>query len=212
MTGLQPLPPRGVYGITPASLCHDLPALSKAVAQALDGGLAVLQYRDKCSDSAHKLKHASALKRLCANYAVPLIINDDVALAKAVAADGVHLGLNDAELATARTLLGPNAIIGATCADSLARAAEAAAAGASYLAFGAFYPSRTKPQAPQPPASLLTSARRQFELPICAIGGINGSNAKALVDAGAHFVAAIESIFSAPDITAAVFSLRRAFP
>ena len=115
-------------------------------------------------------------------------------------------------LAAARLLLGPEAIIGVTCVDSLERALAAAAGGASYVAFGAFNASRTKPDAPRPPPSLLGEAKARLKIPICAIGGINIGNAAPLVAAGADYLAAIDGIFAAPDIGAAVRDLKALFP
>ncbi len=201
------LPRRGVYGITPAALCNTPAELFAAVETALDAGLALLQYRDKKSGSAQKLQIARGLLKCCRRAQVPLIINDDAALALAVGADGVHLGQTDVSLAAARLLLGPEAIIGITCANSLDRAVAAAAGGASYVAFGAFNASRTKPDAARPPLSLLTEAKAQLVLPVCAIGGITIDNAAPLLAAGADYLAAIDGIFGAADIAAAVRGL-----
>lgn len=195
---------RGLYAITPAS--H--PGLVAACAAALEGGATVLQYRDKSSDPARRLAEASALAALCAAHGVPLIVNDDVELATRAGAAGVHLGEDDAALADARARLGPDAIIGVSCYDSLERARRFAAAGADYLAFGAFFPSPTKPHARRATLDLLRQAR-SLGVPLVAIGGITVDNAPALVTAGADGVAVISALFDADDVRAAArrFSL-----
>lgn len=204
------LPARGVYGITPQALCNTPEALLAAVDVALAAGLALLQYRDKQGSAGHKLALAKALAQRCAGWQVPLIINDDPALAAASGAQGVHLGLADASLAEARAMLGPAALIGITCGNSLARAEQAAAAGADYLAFGAFFPSRTKPGTVVAPLSLLGEARARWALPLCAIGGITAGNAGPLVAAGASYLAAVEGVF-AGDVAANVRGLAAHF-
>lgn len=206
---LTPLPPRGLYAITDSILLADSRLLS-AVEAALQGGVAVLQYRDKSTEAPRRRAEAEALLLLCRRYRVPLLINDDVELALAVGADGVHLGRGDAALAAARARLGPAAIIGATCHDSLAFAAEAVAAGADYLAFGAFYPSATKPGAQAAPVTVL-SAARALGRPVVAIGGITVDNAPPLLRAGADFVAVISHVWAAPDITQAAARLTDLF-
>ncbi len=195
---------RGLYAITPPS--H--PGLVAACAAALEGGATVLQYRDKSSDPVRRLAEASALAELCAAHGVPLIVNDDVELAARAGAAGVHLGEDDAPLADARARLGPDAIIGVSCYDSLERARRFAAAGADYLAFGAFFPSPTKPHARRVTLDLLRQAR-SLGVPLVAIGGITVDNAPALVTAGADGVAVISALFDAADVRAAArrFSL-----
>lgn len=205
---MSPLP-RGLYAITDSKLLagHLLPA----VAAALEGGVALLQYRHKPLPGSNRhWQEAEQLLELCRQYRVPLIINDDVELAAAIGADGVHLGRGDGSLAEARRRLGDSAIIGATCHDSLHHASEATAQGASYLAFGAFYPSPTKPGAVQAPLSCLNKAQR-FGLPLVAIGGITADNAAPLIAAGAHCVAVISDLWSAPDITARAREFARLF-
>ncbi len=137
-----PTPPRGVYLITPDE--PDTARLLARTAPLLAAGATWLQYRNKTADAALRLEQATALQALCAPHGVPLIINDDPALAHAVGAAGVHLGGTDGDIGAARTLLGPDAIIGASCYDQLANAARAVAEGASYVAFGAFFPTTTK--------------------------------------------------------------------
>jgi thiamine-phosphate pyrophosphorylase len=129
---------------------------------------------------------------------VPLIINDDLALALAIGADGVHLGRDDGDPAEARRALGPGRILGVSCYDEWARAEAGAAAGVDYLAFGAVYPSPTKPHAPRAGLELLARAKRELGLPVAAIGGITLDNAPPLIAAGASLLAVISDVFSAP--------------
>jgi thiamine-phosphate pyrophosphorylase len=189
---------RGLYAITDGPRGNLLVAAEAALA----GGACVLQYRDKSTDHDRRHAEAVALQVLCLAHGVPLIINDDIALAAAVGAAGVHLGEQDADIAAARTRLGPAAIIGASCYDSLPRARQLAAAGADYLAFGAFFPSPTKPEARHAPTSLLRDAAA-LGLPRVAIGGITPDNGGALIDAGADLLAVISGVFGAADVRAA---------
>jgi thiamine-phosphate pyrophosphorylase len=186
---------RGLYAITDGPR----PDLLDVVARALAGGARLLQYRDKSDDSTRRHCEATALRQLCDTYAVPLIINDDIALAQAVAADGVHLGKDDGDVGAARAALGADAIIGVSCYDSLQRAKAAAGAGASYLAFGAFFPSPTKPLAPRASIELLRQSAA-LGVPRVAIGGITPDNATPLVEAGADYLAVISAVFGATDV------------
>jgi len=154
----------------------------------------LIQYRDKSTDGQRRRYEASALRDLCSQYDAALIINDDVALACAVGADGVHLGRNDAEPALARHALGEQAIIGVSCYASLERAHWAQAQGADYVAFGSFHPSPTKPQAAQATLALLRRARAELRLPLVAIGGILPEHVPALIAAGADLVAVISGL------------------
>ena len=200
-------PARGLYAITDGPRAD----LLDASAQALAGGARVLQYRDKTTDATRRHAEALALKRLCDARAVPLIINDDVALAAAVGAAGVHLGRDDGDVAAARAALGEDAIIGVSCYDSLALAEAAVEAGADYVAFGAFFPSPTKPNAVRASLDLL---RRSATLgvPRVAIGGITPDNAPSLVEAGADFFAVISAVFAATDTRAAAQCFARLYP
>jgi len=192
------LPSHGLYAITDGP--H--PDLLAACEAALRGGAAVLQYRDKTVDHARRRSEASALVALCARFGAPLIINDDVELAAAVDAAGVHLGEDDGDIAAARARLGAHAVIGVSCYDSRARARDLAVAGADYLAFGAFFPSPTKPLARRATPDLLI-ASRALHKPLVAIGGITPDNATPLIKAGADFVAAITGVFGIADPEAA---------
>lgn len=188
---------RGLYAVTDGPRSD----LLEVCAAALAGGAAIIQYRDKTADRVRHRDEAAQLAALCVRHGVPLIINDDVELAARVGAAGVHLGEDDAALADARAALGPDAVIGVSCYDSLARARQFVAAGADYLAFGAFFPSPTKPHARHATLDLLHLAR-PFGVPLVAIGGITADNAPALVAAGADCVAVISALFDAPDVCA----------
>jgi thiamine-phosphate pyrophosphorylase len=191
---------RGLYAITPDE--PDASRLLAAVEAALAGGCRWLQYRDKTSLPAERQARATALAALCRRHGAALIVNDDVALAKAVSAAGVHLGRDDCSLADARAALGPQGIIGASCYADFEAARRAAAAGADYVAFGAVYPSPTKPGASRAPIELFARCRTEMNVPVCAIGGITLANAAPLVAAGASLLAIISDLFSATDIAA----------
>ena len=199
---MNPSRTRGLYAITDAGLLPD-ERLIDAVAAAIRGGARLIQYRDKSHDSARRLAQATALNALCQDHGVPLIINDDVELAFAVGAAGVHLGRDDADITTARARLGPRALIGVSCYDRLDLALNAARAGADHVAFGAFFPSPTKPSEIRAPLDLLQQARARLDLPIVAIGGITPENAAALLAAGADYLAVVSGVFAQPDIQVA---------
>jgi thiamine-phosphate pyrophosphorylase len=187
---------RGLYAITDSQLLEG-GKLLPYVEAALRGGVRLLQYRDKSQDAARRLREASELAELCARHRASLIINDDAELAARLGV-GLHLGQGDGSLAAARALLGPQAIIGATCHADLQLAATANREGASYLAFGRFFTSQTKPGAPSARPELLTQARAHFNVPLVAIGGVDLDNAGQLIRAGADLLAVIHALFSAP--------------
>lgn len=191
-------PKRGLYAITPDHL-NDT-ALLCAVEQALLGGASVIQFRDKSRAASTRLKMAKQLASLCHQHQVPLIINDDAELALQAGADGVHLGRDDGSIEDAKQQLGAEAIIGVSCYADLDLAQNAQQAGASYVAFGRFFPSKTKPEAKPAGPSLLKQAKDQLKLPIVAIGGIDLQNAGSLLEAGADILACVDSVFGAPDI------------
>jgi thiamine-phosphate pyrophosphorylase len=198
---------RGLYLITPDEA--DTPRLLARVAAVLPHA-ALLQYRNKAADAGLRQAQAEALAVLCREHGVPLVINDDAVLARAVAAAGVHLGEDDGDIVAARGLLGEDAIVGVSCYDDLSRAKAAAAAGASYIAFGAFFPSTTKPNARHATPDLLRDSAG-LGLPRVAIGGITPDNAGGLVEAGADLLAVIGGVFDAPDPAAAARTLRSLF-
>jgi len=184
---------RGLYAITDSQL---LPGerLPQWVDAALAGGARLLQYRDKSTDVALRREQAQRLKTLCDYYGAALIINDDLALAAELGV-GLHLGRGDGSLREARQQLGRDAIIGATCHASLEFAEQSAADGASYLAFGRFFQSVTKPGAPAATPVLLEQARKRYSLPLVAIGGVTLHNAPQLISAGADMLAVVHGLF-----------------
>jgi thiamine-phosphate pyrophosphorylase len=189
-----------LYAITDS---HLMPGqtLFSSVKAALVGGCRRIQYRDKSSDSARRFAEATQLLELCETYNAELLINDDVLLAKKIGAHGVHLGQTDGSVSAARKLLGDSTIIGVTCHASMELARNAVNDGATYVAFGRFFPSTTKPDAPPAPLSLLGNARREFAgIPIIAIGGITLENAPSVLAAGATMIAASFSLFGVANI------------
>ena len=196
---------RGLYAITPD--IADTRALAAKVEQALKAGVAMLQYRNKIISKDKRLLQARELAPLARGYGVPFIINDDVEIALAVGANGVHLGKDDGDLAAARARL-PGRILGASCYNALAQAEAAVRAGAGYVAFGSVFPSPTKPDAVRAPLSLF---RSELGVPLCAIGGITLNNAPELIAAGADLLAVISDVFDAPDIALRVSQYRKLF-
>ena len=188
---------RGLYAITDSALLAE-GRLLPYVEAALQGGACLVQYRDKSQDANRRHDEAAALADLCRQHGAQLIINDDLALARALGA-GLHLGQEDGSLAAARAELGANAIIGGTCHASLELAEAATQGGVSYLAFGRFFASSTKPNAPPAPLELLDQARSRFDRPVCAIGGVTLDNAPYLLDHGVDLLAVVHSLFSAAD-------------
>ena len=198
---------RGLYAITDSELLKG--RLLPYVEAALKGGATLLQYRDKSSDDARRLREAEALRELCNRYGAALIINDDAELAARLGV-GLHLGQTDGSLSVARALLGRKAIIGGTCHAQLELADSAAKEGASYVAFGRFFNSNTKPGAPAATVELLEAAKARINLPIVAIGGVTLDNAPALIERGASMVAVVHALFAA-DSAAEVERRARAF-
>lgn len=192
---------RGLYAVTPD--IEDTAELLAKVEAALAGGARLLQYRNKRADAARRRVQARALAALAREHGVPLVINDHLELALEIAAEGVHLGAADGPLAAARARLGEGRLLGASCYARLESALEAERAGASYVAFGSFFPSAVKPGAVRAPLALLAEAKRRLRVPVVAIGGITPENAPQLIAAGADSVAVISALFEAPDIRAA---------
>lgn len=192
----------GLYVLT-----ADVPDLLARAGQVLAGGARLLQYRDKSADRHKRLRQAEALRQLTRAAGAGLIINDDVELAAAVDADGVHLGRDDADLATARQRLGPAAIIGVSCYNDLERGRRMQAAGADYLAFGRVFPSTTKPEAVACPLATLQAATTRLQRPVVAIGGIHAGNAGAVLDAGVRWLAVTAAVFLAEQPRAAARAL-----
>ena len=193
----KPFNLRGLYAITPCSSIQSLSTseLLARTRQVLEGGARIIQYREKQHPAELQQEQASEIKLLCEEYGVSFLINDDVALAESVEADGVHLGQEDCSLAEARRRLGREAIIGISCYNQLDLAREAEEQGADYVAFGRFFPSSSKPDAVQADVELLKQALSELSIPVTCIGGITVDNAKLLVSAGADMIAVIEGVF-----------------
>ena len=190
---------RGLYAITP-----DGDDILHKVTQALEGGIAMLQYRRKKQGSAMEAKE---LLTLCRHHGVPFIVNDDLGLALEIGADGVHLGRDDGDLAAARKKL-KGKLLGASCYDDAEAARAAVRAGADYVAFGAVFPSPTKPGAVRAPLALF---RENPGVPVCAIGGITLQNASKVIEAGADMVAVISDLFDAGDIALRASQFKKLF-
>ncbi|WP_296810175.1 thiamine phosphate synthase [Thiocapsa sp.] len=192
----------GLYLITPDTA--DAPGvLAEQVAQAISGGARLVQYRHKGPDRRLRREQAAAVLCVCRGAGVPLIVNDDVALAAEIGADGVHLGRDDGDPTAARRRLGTDAVIGVSCYDDMALAQAAERAGASYVAFGSFFPSATKPHAVRASVALLSAARDSLRIPAVAIGGITPQNGGLLIAAGARMLAVVTGVFAQPDLAAA---------
>lgn len=194
--------PCKLYLVSPPDVGGAFPDRLKA---AFEPGIATaFQLRVKDVDEHQLARLAEPLQRICADAGVAFIVNDSMTLAKRLGADGVHLGQSDGDIGEARALLGPSAQIGKTCHDSRHFAMEAGEAGADYVAFGAFYPTTTKPSNYRPNPSILTWWSTLFEIPCVAIGGINPGNARPLVEAGADFLAVVQAVWGAEDPAEAV--------
>ncbi len=229
---------RGLYAIADT---HYLEAarLAPAVEAAIAGGARVIQYRDKIAgsnfgqrsgatlapkgraprmeraqknDAASRVRQAHDLAAICRRHGVLFLVNDDVVLAKEAGADGVHLGRGDMPPAEARRRLGAEKIIGVSCYNELEPALTAERAGADYVAFGSFFPSRTKPQAVRATPDLLRAAKQRLHIPVVAIGGITPENGAALIEAGADMLAVIEGVFNQSDVRAAAQRYAQLFP
>jgi thiamine-phosphate pyrophosphorylase len=201
---------RGLYAITPDDADSSrLEERVRALFAAAADGCAALQYRNKTAAPELRLDQAQRLAPIARASGVPFIINDDIGLAAAVGADGVHLGREDGEIPVARRAL-PGKLLGVSCYDSLAAARAAVAAGADYVAFGSVFPSGTKPRAVRAPLRLFREARA-LGVPLVAIGGITLENAAGVLDAGADAVAVISALFDAPDLGARAREFARLF-
>jgi len=200
---------RGLYAVTPDQ--PDDEQLLAEVSAVLAGGCRWLQYRDKISAPAQRLARARQLATLCQQHDAALMINDDVELALAVDAAGVHLGRNDGDIAAARARLGDRRIIGASCYADYAMAQAAERAGADYVAFGAVFPSATKPNAAAAPLELFRRAHCKLALPLCAIGGITLANAPVIIAAGADLIAVITDLFAVSDVAGRATAFQHLF-
>lgn len=188
---------KGLYIVTPD--WDDTQKLLEITELALKGGAAVVQYRHKTANAGLRREQAECLLALCRSYAKPFIVNDFVDLCLEIDADGVHVGGTDATVAEVRAVVGPDKILGASCYGDLDLARKAHAAGASYVAFGGFYPSRVKKYPVTTPLSIIADSHAAVPLPVTVIGGMTVDNAAPLVAAGADMVAAISSVYLAAD-------------
>lgn len=202
-------PVSGLYAVTP-ELTDSIALISKVDA-ALRGGASVVQYRSKSIADSLRRWQAGEIVRLCRNWNALFIVNDSVALAREVDADGVHLGKDDGGVLAARAMLGPGKLIGVSCYNEIGRAREAVSQGADYVAFGSFFPSSTKPQALRAGTELLQIAASEIALPVVAIGGITEDNAAGLIAAGADAVAVVSALFDAIDVEAQARRFARLF-
>ena len=200
---MAPVLKRGLYIITD-SVHLDYPDMLARTGLMLRAGVAAVQYRDKNPDKHIRRHIAERLHELCQNHATPLIINDDIDTARAVQAEGVHLGREDAGQDEARRCLPAGTLIGISCYNDLSRATQAQAAGADYVAFGAFYPTQSKDGTVPAPLELLTRAKAELTIPVAAIGGITTENCSEVLAAGADLLAVISSVYLAQDPAAVV--------
>ncbi len=197
---MLPMPKNGLYAITQTEN-QSIDAILTQTQAVLRGGAKIVQYRDKKPIDARLL--AKALVQLCHQFEVPLIINDDVELALAVGADGVHLGESDGSIQQARVELGGNAIIGVSCYNNIEHAVDAQRQGANYVAFGRFFASSTKPLAAPAQLETLTKAKKMMTIPVVAIGGILPENGRDLIHAGADILAVIGGLMTKePELSA----------
>lgn len=185
----------GLYIVTPD--WDDTEKMLTVTEHALKGGASVVQYRHKTASPEQRHVQAQALFALCRRYQKPLIINDHVDLCLAIDADGIHVGGTDATVAEVRAAVGAGRIVGASCYGDFSLAQRAYQHGASYVAFGGFYPSRVKKYAVSTPASIVADAKRDIPVPNVVIGGMTVENSRVLVEQGANMVAAISSIYNA---------------
>jgi len=188
----------GLYAITPDTA--DLHTLLQKTQLAIEGGAFMVQYRSKIHDRDVKMQQCAAILRLCREYKIPCIVNDDVNMCRILEADGVHLGDKDDNIAEVRRILGEDVIIGSSCYDQLNRAKQAQKEGASYVAFGAMFYIFTKPNAPRATLELLREAKSQIQIPIVAIGGITMNNAHDVIGTGIDAIAVINSLYETNSI------------
>ena len=189
---------KGLYAITPDMA--DLNTLIQKTQWAIEGGAFMVQYRSKIHNRDVKMQQCAAILRLCREYKIPCIVNDDVDMCRVLEADGVHLGKKDDNIAEVRSILGEDAIIGSSCYDQLNRAKLAQKEGASYVAFGAMFETYTKPNAPRATLELLREAKSQIQIPIVAIGGITMNNAHDVIETGIDAIAVINSLYESNSI------------
>lgn len=187
---------KGLYVIADTA-CIGVDDIVSKTEEVLSAGVKIIQYRDKVSTPKDRQKIAKSLRTLTQDHKSILLINDDAPLAASINADGVHLGKDDVSIQNARKILGKHKIIGASCYASYTNAQPAIQASADYIAFGSFFPSPTKPNAPRAKFELLQQAKRDHNIPVCAIGGITPDNATSVIAAGADMIAVISAVFNA---------------
>ena len=185
----------GIYAITP-NKSLDLNTIEQAI---VTHKINILQYRHKTTDVSIKLNEAKQLQQLCLRHNTLFIINDDINLAQKIKADGVHLGKDDTSIEVARAQLGSDAIIGVSCYNDIKLAKIAQDKGANYVAFGALFPSNTKPNAPHCPLDIIMQAKQALAIPIVGIGGVDFDNQQQALDAGCDAVAMINALFQSTD-------------
>jgi thiamine-phosphate pyrophosphorylase len=199
----------GLYAVTPDE--DDARILAQKVRSALAGGARIVQYRSKSAHAALRLAQATSLLEICRAAGIPLIVNDDIDLALAIDADGLHMGRSDGDVVAARVRLGKDRLLGASCYDQLELGLAAFNQGADYVAFGSAFPSSTKPGAVRAPLRLYREAKARLKSPVVAIGGITPENAALLIEQGVDSVAVIGALFDAPDVEAAARRFSKLF-
>ncbi len=192
---------KGLYVVTPD--WDDTDKLIAATESALIGGAQLVQYRHKTADAVLRREQAAALLDMCRKYGIPFIVNDHVDVCLEIDADGIHVGGTDQSVAAVRALVGPDKIVGASCYGTLQLAINAQANGASYVAFGGFYPSRVKKYDFKTPVDIVSQAKAQLSVPVVVIGGMTQDNALPLIAEGADMVAAISSVYMVDDVESA---------
>jgi len=210
MNDIKPVLQRGLYVITDC-VNLDTGGLLHKTGLILEAGVPALQYRDKTPDASIRLERARALQQLCAGHNTVFLINDDVELAARIGADGVHIGREDAGYEQSRARLGQDAIIGVSCYNQLERALLAQENGADYVAFGSFFPTKTKNTGIRAYPELLVQARHRLTVPVVAIGGITPENGAGLIEAGADLLAVVSSVYSSDDPRQAVAEFNALF-
>ena len=203
-------PTTGLYIITDSDRL-DFSTLCQRTESILEAGVPVLQYRDKAADQATRRERALAIQDLCSQQDTLFLVNDDVQLARDIGADGVHIGQGDLPYLEARQLLGEQAIIGVSCYNRLDLALDAQSQGADYIAFGAFFSTRTKSQTTPAQPELLRRAKLELVIPIIAIGGITLENGGTLLQTGANLLAVASSVYNSNDPTQVVLKFKQLF-
>jgi len=198
---------KGLYVLTDASLTPKQTILSQ-IEQVLTSGVSVIQYRDKYASDEEAELTCKALQDLCTRYNALFIIDDRLALAKKIGADGLHVGEDDVSFEEARAVLGEEKIIGVSCYGNIQRAKKYEALGADYVAFGSFFPSPTKPHSKVVPLDVLEEAKKALHVPICAIGGINLSNIGDIAHYEIAMVSLISAVYENDAIEANIFQLK----